>query len=117
MYVLVLSTTEKLLLLAIMVETDYARKVTSMGKVYRRYTELSKLANIEPVTQRRIQDVIKNLAGMGVLWTRVDSFGRYGRTTVVKLLAPPVTLCPTLVEDLLVGEVAEEVCRDADPSP
>jgi cell division control protein 6 len=99
-----------------MVETDYARKVTSMGKVYRRYVELSKLANIEPVTQRRIQDVIKNLAEMGVLWTRVDSFGRYGRTTLIKLLAPLQALCQELTEDLLVGEIAEEICKDANPT-
>jgi len=106
-----LSTTEKLLLLAIMVETDYARKVTSMGKVYARYVELSKLADIEPVTRRRVLDVIKYLAKTGILWTRVDSFGRYGRTTLIKLLAPPTSLCQELAEDLLIGELAEGICR------
>jgi Cdc6-like AAA superfamily ATPase len=115
MHVHELSTTEKLLLLAIMVETDYAREITSMGKVYARYVELSRLAGVEPVTRRRTLDVLKNLAGMGILWVKVASLGRHGRTTVVKLLAPPQALCPTLVEDMLIGEVAEEVCRDANP--
>jgi cell division control protein 6 len=112
-----LSTTEKLVLLAVMVETGYGVKVAHTGKVYARYVELSKLAGVEPVTQRRVLDVIKYLAKTGILWTRVSSSGRHGRTTVVKLLAPPATLCPVLVEDLLVGEVAEEVCRDANPTP
>jgi len=111
MSVLALNTTEKLLLLAIVVETDYARRATSMGKVYARYVELSKLCNVEPVTRRRVLDIFKALAREGVLWVKVTSLGRYGRTTLVKLLAPPVSLCQELAEDLLVGEVAEEVCR------
>jgi cell division control protein 6 len=113
--VLVLSTTEKLVLLAVIVETGYGSRPASTGKVYARYVELSKLADIEPVTRRRVLDVIKYLAKTGILWTRVDSLGRYGRTTLIKLLAPPQTLCPALVEDLLIGEVAEEVCRNANP--
>jgi cell division control protein 6 len=117
MLVHVLNLTEKLLLLAIMVETGYGVKVAHTGKVYARYVELSKLAGVEPVTQRRVLDVIKYLAKTGILWARVSSFGRHGRTTVVKLLAPPASLCQELTEDLAVGEVAEEVCRDADPSP
>jgi Cdc6-like AAA superfamily ATPase len=108
---LVLSTTEKLVLLAVIVETGYGSRPASTGKVYARYVELSKLAGIEPVTQRRVLDVLKNLAGSGILWTRVNNLGRYGRTTVVKLLAPPNKLCQELVEDLAIGEVAEEVCR------
>ncbi len=110
-----LNLTEKLVLLAVIVETESGRRPSHTGKVYRRYVELSRITGVEPVTQRRVLDILKNLAGSGILWTRVDSSGRYGRTTVVKLLAPPSTLCPTLTEDLLIGDVAEEVCRDASP--
>jgi cell division control protein 6 len=109
--VLALSTTEKLVLLATLVETDYGKKPTTKGKVYIRYMELSELAGIKPVTQRRLLDVLKNLANMGILWVKVNSFGRYGRTTLVKLLAPPQALCQELVEDMLIGEVAEGICR------
>jgi Cdc6-like AAA superfamily ATPase len=106
-----LNLTEKLVLLAIMVETGYGRRYATTGRVYRRYAELSKLCDMKPVTQRRVYGVVRNLAREGLLWARAGSFGRYGRTTVVKLLVPPSTLCPVLVEDLTVGEVAEEVCR------
>jgi cell division control protein 6 len=106
-----LSTTEKFVLLAVLVETSYGMRVTHTGKIYARYVELSKLANIEPVTRRRVLDIVKYLAKTGILWTRVDSFGRYGRMTVVKLLAPPASLCQELTEDLLVGEIADGVCR------
>jgi cell division control protein 6 len=114
--IMTLNTIEKLVLLAILVETDYGKKPTTNGKLYSRYVELSRLVDIKPVTQRRTLDVLKNLAEMGILWVRVNSFGRHGRTTLVKLLAPPASLCPMLIEDLVVGEMAEEVCRDASPS-
>jgi Cdc6-like AAA superfamily ATPase len=107
-----LNLTEKLVLLAIMIETGYGRRYATTGRVYRRYVELSKLCDMKPVTQRRVYGVVRNLAKEGLLWARAGSFGRYGRTTVVKLLAPPSILCPTLVEDMIVGAMAEEVCRD-----
>jgi Cdc6-like AAA superfamily ATPase len=109
--VLQLNVTEKLVLLAVIVETSYGKGLASTGRIYRRYAELSKLAGIEPVTRRRVLDVLKNLAREGVLWAKVVNLGRHGRTTVIKLLAPPSNLCPTLVEDLIVGEIAEEVCK------
>jgi Cdc6-like AAA superfamily ATPase len=115
MSMLVLSTTEKLVLLAVIVETRHGSAPSTTGKVYARYVELARLCKIQPVTRRRALDVLKSLAGMGILWVKVHNFGRYGRTTVVKLLAPPNTLCPVLVEDLVVGALAEEVCRDANP--
>jgi len=105
-----LSLVEKLALLAVMVETEFGRRPSHTGKVYRRYAELSKLCDVKPVTLRRISDVLKGLAREGVLYVRVHSFGRYGRTSLVKLLQPPHKLCTTLAEDLLIGEMAEEVC-------
>jgi cell division control protein 6 len=111
MSVYALNLTEKLLLLAIIVETDYGSSPTSMGKVYARYVELSKITGMQPATQRRVLDVLKNLTKTGILRTRVHSFGRYGKTTLILLLQPPHKLCTTLVEDLLIGEMAEEICR------
>ena len=55
---------------------------------------------------------IKALAGEGILWAKATSLGRYGRTTLVKLLHNPRELCRELAEDLVVGEVAEGVCGD-----
>jgi Cdc6-like AAA superfamily ATPase len=112
MVVLTLNTTEKLILLATMIETDYGKKPTIKGKVYNRYVELSRQAGVEPVTPRRVLDVIKVLAKEGILWITTRSFGRYGRTTLVKLLYNPGELCQGLTEDLLVGEVAERICGD-----
>jgi Cdc6-like AAA superfamily ATPase len=105
-----MTLTEQLLLLAVMVETGYGRRVTTTGKVYRRYVELAKLANLKPVTLRRASSVLRDLAREGVLYVRVHSSGRYGRTSLIKLLQPPSNLCPALVEDLVIGEVAEEIC-------
>ncbi len=111
MIVLTLNTTEKLVLLAVMVETEYGKKPTTKGKVYRRYTELSRLAGVEPVTPRRVLDVLKALARMDTISVKVHSFGRHGRTSIVVLLQPSASLCQDLIEDLVVGEMAEELCR------
>ena len=108
---LTLSTTEKLVLLATIVETKYGGAPSTTGKVYARYVELARLCKMQPVTSRRILDVLKNLAGMGIMSVKVRSFGRYGRTSIVVLLQPPQALCQDLVEDLVVGEIAEELCR------
>ena len=110
MITLALSTTEKLVLLATMVETGYGRRTATKGRVYSRYVELSRQAGVEPVTPRRVLDAIKALAGEGILWAKATSLGRYGRTTLVKLLHSPGGLCRELVEDLVVGEVAERIC-------
>jgi Cdc6-like AAA superfamily ATPase len=115
MSVYALNLTEKLVLLAVLVETEYGSVPSTTGKVYARYVELSKLAGVTYVTKRRMQDVLKSLAKSGVLRVRVQSFGMYGKTSIIVLRQPPHSLCPTLVEDLLIGEVAEEVCRDATP--
>jgi cell division control protein 6 len=111
MIVLALNTTGKLVLLAALLETDYGRKTTTKGKVYSRYVELTRQAGVEPVTPRRVLDVIKALAEEGILWTTTRSFGRHGRTSVIKLLSQPGELCQALTEDLEVGELAEEICR------
>jgi cell division control protein 6 len=108
--VLALSLTEKLVLLAVMAETGYGAGVAHTGGIYARYVELSRRAGVEPVTRRRVRDVIRGLAGMGILQAWVDSLGGHGRTTIVRLLAPPAALCRELTEDLLAGRVAEEVC-------
>jgi Cdc6-like AAA superfamily ATPase len=109
------SSTEKLVLLATIIETGHGRRPACTGRVYARYVELSKLCKVKPVTRRRVLDILKNLAGSGILWVRVGNLGRHGRTTLIKLLAPPASLCQDLVEDLVVGEVAEEVCPQASP--
>ena len=106
-----LSTTEKLVLLAIIVETKYGCAPSTTSKVYARYVELARLCKMQPITHRRALDVLKNLAGMGIVSVKVRSLGRYGRTSIVVLLQPPASLCQELVEDLLIGELAEEICR------
>ena len=112
MITLMPSTAEKLVLLATLVETGYGRGTATKGRVYSRYVELPRQAGVEPVTQRRVLDAVKALAGEGILWAKAVSLGRYGRTTLVKLLHSPGELCRELVEDLLVGEVAERICGD-----
>jgi Cdc6-like AAA superfamily ATPase len=111
MSVYALNTTEKLVLLAVLVDTEYGSVPSTTGKVYARYVELARLCKMKPITRRRMQDVLKSLVKVGILRVVVRSFGMYGKTSIIVLRQPPSTLCPTLTEDLLIGEMAEEICR------
>ncbi len=59
-------------------------KITS-GEVYDLYLKAIKKIGIPPLTSRRISDLISELDKMGIISSEVQSFGRYGRTTVIQL--------------------------------
>ncbi len=55
------------------------------GEVYELYSELSKTFRLEPLTQRRVSDLINELDMLGIANAKVVSKGRYGRTKVISL--------------------------------
>ncbi|MEQ9714457.1 MAG: ORC1-type DNA replication protein [Candidatus Asgardarchaeia archaeon] len=88
----------KLVLYAIYI--SHARSTTAVmtGDVYAIYTELCKELHIEPLTQRRISDLINELDMLGIVNARVISKGRYGRSKRIKL-AVSRKLIRNLLED------------------
>ncbi len=58
------------------------------GDVYNVYQELCKKTKIEPLTQRRVSDIIGEFDLFGIINARVVSKGRYGRTKEIKLNLP-----------------------------
>jgi len=58
------------------------------GEVYNVYCDLSKKLGLEPLTQRRISDLISELDMLGIINAKVVSKGRYGRTRIVNLNVP-----------------------------
>lgn len=69
------------------------------GDVYNVYAELCAVSGLEALTQRRISGLISELDVMGILNTRVVSFGRYGRTKKIRLGIPGRTVVQVLSDD------------------
>jgi len=78
--------------------------VTS-GTVHSTYKDFCSLLNVDPLTQRRVSGLISELDMMGVLGTKLISFGRYGRTKKLKLLVPIDDVASVLECDELLSPV------------
>lgn len=69
------------------------------GEVYDVYSKLSKYMGFEPVSQRRVSDIISELDMVGLVQARLLSRGRYGRTKYTRL---------SISEEILNRGVAED---------
>jgi len=78
--------------------------VTS-GTVHSTYKDFCSLLNVDPLTQRRVSGLISELDMMGVLGSKLISFGRYGRTKKLKLLVPIDDVASVLECDELLSPV------------
>lgn len=74
----------KLLLKSILVLVR-ERGACTTGEAYNKYVELTSNYGYEPLTQRRISEIINQLDMMGLVNALVVSRGRYGKTKVIRL--------------------------------
>lgn len=101
----------KMVLIAIyLLEKEGARNLTT-GVIYNKYLEITKMLGMDPVTQRRISDIINELDMSGIVNARVVSLGRYGRTKVIRLSTNVKSIEEGLQEDLFMLGVTEMVTR------
>lgn len=73
------------------------------GEVYDVYKRLCSKANLRPLTQRRISDVIAELDMLGIINAKVTSKGRYGRTREISMSVSEHThekICKILTKEL-----------------
>jgi cell division control protein 6 len=77
----------KLVMSAILEIHGRGEKVES-GEVYALYSRMCEAANLKPLTQRRVSDLISELDMFGILTSSVVSKGRYGRTRAIRLNLP-----------------------------
>lgn len=99
-----LPTQSKLILLAVLLQEKYNKKIDSAGvittgEVYEAYKELCKKTRTDALTQRRIADLISELDMLGILNARVISKGRYGRTRDITTSSSTEDLMNILQED------------------
>uniref|UniRef100_A0A7C4NS13 ORC1-type DNA replication protein n=1 Tax=Staphylothermus marinus TaxID=2280 RepID=A0A7C4NS13_STAMA len=55
------------------------------GEAYNKYVELTRSLGYEPLTQRRISEMINQLDMMGLINATVVNRGRYGKTKLIKI--------------------------------
>jgi len=65
------------------------------GEVYEYYKNLCPKVGLRPLTQRRISDIIGEFDMLGIIYARIISKGRYGRTREITLSIPKST-CPKI---------------------
>ena len=88
----------KIVILAIM-----KSKNGNTGEVYEIYSSLCKHSEQEPLTQRRITQIISELDQLGLVTSNVVSQGRYGRSQRIKIAVPTLTIKEALKDDLLLS--------------
>jgi cell division control protein 6 len=69
------------------------------GEVYEIYSSLCTNTEQEPLTQRRITQIISELDQLGLITSNVVSQGRYGRSQRIKITIPTLTVKEALKED------------------
>lgn len=81
----------QLVLYAILKISERTTKVIFTGEIYEYYKTLCVETSIRPLTQRRVSDIIAEFDMLGLIYGKIISKGRYGRTREVTLSIPPET--------------------------
>jgi len=89
----------KILIISLYLMAKQHGKGVSTGEVYELYTSVSKNFGLDPLTQRRISDLINELDMLGIANAKVVSKGRYGRTKVISLSISDRNLRDAFQED------------------
>jgi archaeal cell division control protein 6 len=92
------TTHTKIVLLAIM-----RSKNGNTGEVYETYSLLCKYTEQEPLTQRRMTQIVSELDQLGLVTTDVVSQGRYGRSQRIKIALPSLTVREALKDDPIIS--------------
>ena len=95
------TTHTKIVLLAIMKSRN-----GNTGEVYETYSSLCKYSEHEPLTQRRITQIVSELDQLGLVMTDVVSQGRYGRSQRIKIALPSSTIREALKDDPILTTLA-----------
>jgi archaeal cell division control protein 6 len=88
------TTHTKIVILAIL-----KSKNGNTGEVYEIYSSLCNSAEHEPLTQRRITQIISELDQLGLVISDVVSKGRYGRSQRIKITVPILTVRDAFKDD------------------
>ncbi|RLE63252.1 MAG: cell division control protein Cdc6 [Thermoprotei archaeon] len=83
-------------------------KVTT-GEIFNKYRELCDNLGVGEVTQRRVSEIISELDMLGIINARIVSFGRYGRTKIIRLAVSPRSVVEGLKTDLSISPLLDTI--------
>ena len=69
------------------------------GDLYIKYREVIRSVGIEPVTQRRVSDILSELDMLGIVTAKIINRGRYGKTRRIVLNVDPDTIIEAFKDD------------------
>ena len=77
-------------------------KNKNTGNIYETYCSLCSYLEQEPLTRRRITQLITELDQLGLVTTELINQGRYGRSQKIELAIPLMTICNALKDDPII---------------
>ncbi len=86
-------------------------RFNSTGELYTSYRDLTMKLGVEPVTQRRVSDIISELDMLGVVTAKLVNRGRYGKTRQVTLTVDPNTIIKAFEDDPRIGWFVRRVSQ------
>lgn len=98
------TTHTKILILAII-----NSKNGNTGEMYDIYSSLCTRLELEPLTQRRITQIISELDQLGLVTTNIVNLGRYGRSQRIKLVIPLITIKEAFKDDTLLSSIISDI--------
>ncbi len=78
-------------------ETDMDLSVT--GEIYENYRNICNELGFQPLTMRRISDLLSDLEDIGLLTTNTRSLGRYGRTKFIRVMGSIANIKTYIMSD------------------
>ncbi|HJJ64459.1 MAG TPA: cell division control protein Cdc6, partial [Methanocorpusculum sp.] len=78
----------KIVLCSMLLLSSSGQKVFTSSAVINVYRELARELDTDPLSHRRVSDLINDLTMLGIVTSRVVSHGRYGRTTEIYFKSP-----------------------------
>jgi len=90
---------QKLVLKSIL-EIVTSKGYASTGDVYAKYVEKIRHFSLEPLTMRRVSDIVSQLDMMGLIMAEVVSRGRYGVTKIIKVREDFIPIIEKALRDL-----------------
>ncbi|GAB3689917.1 DNA replication protein Orc7 [Salinarchaeum chitinilyticum] len=97
----------KIVLYAIILLENRGVAAINTGEVYNVYDQLCDEIDADPLTQRRVTDLISELDMLGIVNAVVVSKGRYGRTKEINLSVPREETEAVLTSDSRLGEIED----------
>ncbi len=107
----ILPPNQQLLLLAIAGLSKLSRNKITTGKVKHVFDWILSQIGKQPITLRRINDYLAELETLGIISSTIVSFGRHGRTRIIKLEIPVEIIENILTKDPLYSELYSELIR------